>query len=104
MTTAIGGGAVAKKKASESEGQPKRYGTLIRVSDTFADALKKAASFEKISMAEFADLVLLPVTENRYRDAVIKEAAVIKKLYEDMIELGGPDMDQETKPGPGKGR
>jgi hypothetical protein len=66
--TAARSPSVAKKKT------PKRYGTLIRVSDKFADALRDASSFEKISMAEFADLVLLPVVEKRYRDAVIKEA------------------------------
>jgi hypothetical protein len=64
---------VAKKKASEKD-QPKRYGTLIRVSDEFAEALRRAASFEKISMAEFATAYLLPVVEKRYRDAVLKEA------------------------------
>jgi hypothetical protein len=63
------GNDVAKKK-----GEPKRYGTLVRVSDRFADALRSAASFDKTSMSEFADRVLLPVVEKHYRDAVLKEA------------------------------
>jgi hypothetical protein len=61
---------MARKKA----GKPKRYGTLIRVSDEFAAALRDAVGFEKTSMAEFADAQLLPVVRKRYRDAVLKEA------------------------------
>lgn len=50
---------------------------VIRVSDGFAEAIGRAASFEKISVAEFATRHLLPVVEKRYRDAVLKEAKVI---------------------------
>jgi len=64
---------VAKKK-SDGKTEPKRYGTLIRVSDAFADALRNAASFEKMSIAEFADSYLRPATEKRYKEAVLKEA------------------------------
>ena len=60
---------VAKKPT-----KPKRYGTLIRVSDAFAEALRNAASFEKMNIAEFADTYLLSPTEKRYKDAVLKEA------------------------------
>ena len=62
---------VAKKK---TEGKAKRFGTLIRVSNEFADAMSRASSFEKISMAKFADKHLLAIVEKRYRDAVLKEA------------------------------
>jgi hypothetical protein len=62
---------VAKKK---STGAPKRYGTLVRVSDEFAKALSEVTRFEGSSVAEFADAHLLPVVRKRYRDAVLKEA------------------------------
>jgi hypothetical protein len=64
------GTAVAKKKAE----QPKRYGTLARVSDSFAEALKKVSTLENSSMAEFADLHLMPIIEKRYREALAREA------------------------------
>lgn len=73
MTVGLKEPPVAKKKA-EPKGSPKRYGTLIRVSDEFADAVHRSASFEKISIAEYATIHLLPVVEKRYRDAVLKEA------------------------------
>jgi hypothetical protein len=62
---------MAKKKGGAS---PKRYGTLVRVSDEFAAALRDACGFEKASVAEFADAHLLPVVRKRYREAVLKEA------------------------------
>jgi hypothetical protein len=62
---------VASKKASA---KPKRYGTLIRVSDEFAEALRTVTGFEGSSTAEFADAVLLPIVRKRYREGVIKEA------------------------------
>ena len=73
--TAVGGATVGKKKAEgKGEGPPRRYGTLIRVSDEFAEAIGRAASFEGKSVAEYATAHLLPVVEKRYRDAMIKEA------------------------------
>jgi hypothetical protein len=62
---------VAKKKSGVV---PKRHGTLIRVSDEFADALRDVTGFEKTSVAEFADSYLLPIVRKRYRDGVIKKA------------------------------
>jgi hypothetical protein len=59
-----------KKHPSDS----KRYGTLVRVSDEFAEALRDVVSFEKTSIAEYADAHLLPIVRKRYRDAVIKKA------------------------------
>jgi hypothetical protein len=67
-------GKTVGKKKSTAKGEVRRYGTLIRVSDEFAEALKKAAQFELASMAEFANAVLLPIVEKRYRDAVLREA------------------------------
>jgi hypothetical protein len=63
--------AVSRKK---SPSDSKRYGTLIRVSDEFAQAIRDAASFEKLSISEFANNHLLAVVQKRYRDAVVKEA------------------------------
>jgi hypothetical protein len=61
---------VAKKKIETT----KRYGTLIRVSDKFADILRSASQAERMSMAEFADAYLFAITEKRYRDFVLREA------------------------------
>lgn len=69
---------VAKKKTQA--GKPKRYGTLIRVTDEFADAMRTASSFENVSIAEYATLHLLPIVQKRYRDALIKKA---KKMEEE---------------------
>ena len=72
MVTAVMRSAkVAKKKTGDP---PKRYGTLIRVSDEFAEALRDLTSFEKVSVAEFADAHLLPIVRKRYKDAVLREA------------------------------
>jgi hypothetical protein len=68
--TAIREAPVSKKK----QGDPKRYGTLIRVSDEFAESIRRASSFEGVSVAEFAALHLLPIVERRYKEAVLKEA------------------------------
>lgn len=73
MSTATGELAVAKKKPTD-KGQPKRYGTLVRVSDVFAESLRRAASFEKLSMAEYAEAHLLPIVEKRYREVLLREA------------------------------
>ena len=62
---------VAKKKTGTTS---KRYGTLIRVSDAFAEALSDATKFEKTSVAEFADAHLLPIVRKRYRESVLKKA------------------------------
>jgi hypothetical protein len=62
---------VAKKKTGES---PKRYGTLIRLSDEFAAALRDVRVFEKSTVAQFADAHLPPVVRKRYRDAVLSLA------------------------------
>jgi len=69
--------AVAKVRdvpKNKSETTNKRRGTLIRVSDEFAQALSDATRFDKTSVAEFADAHLLPVVRKRYREAVLKEA------------------------------
>jgi hypothetical protein len=72
MRMPVGTSPVARKKASGSS--PKRHGTLIRVSDEFAEALNSVTSFERVSVADFADQHLLPVVRKRYRDVVLREA------------------------------
>jgi hypothetical protein len=67
------GSTVAKKK-STTGGDAKRYGTLVRVSDDFADALRKAAALTGVSHAEFADAHLLAIVQKAYRDALAREA------------------------------
>ena len=61
---------MAKKKSGAGKPQ---YGKLIRVSDEFFASLNDATSITKMTVAEFADTYLLPVTRNRYRAAVEKE-------------------------------
>jgi hypothetical protein len=73
----VNGMAKPKSEKPKSEGT-KRYGTLIRVSDEFAQAIRDVTSFEKVSMAEFADTHLLPLVRKRYRDAVLREARRIE--------------------------
>jgi hypothetical protein len=81
MVTLTASRTVAKKKA-ESLAEPKRYGTLIRVSNEFASAVKDAASFEKVSIADFLDAHVRAAVERRYRDAVLKEA----RRFEEKVE------------------
>lgn len=64
---------MAKKNGGEPR-KPKRYGTLTRLSDKLAKALKEAASFEQISIAEYGDIHILPIVEKKYADAVMKKA------------------------------
>jgi hypothetical protein len=71
MNAVAESGKVAKKKSGAA---PKKYGTLIRVSDEFADALRDVVGFEKTSIADYADSHLLPLVRKRYRDAVVKAA------------------------------
>ncbi len=67
---------MAKKKTTKpaNETETKRYGTLIRVSDEFAEALRDVTGIEKTTVAEFADSVLLPLVRKRYREAILREA------------------------------
>jgi Meiotically up-regulated gene 113 len=51
-----------------------RPGTLVRVSDAFADALRKASALQSVSMADFADANLLAVVQKLYRDTLARES------------------------------
>ncbi len=62
---------MAGKKASQTA---KRQGTMIRVSDEFAAALRDATRIEGTTAAQFVDAHLLPVVRKRYRESVLREA------------------------------
>jgi hypothetical protein len=62
---------MAKK---ETEPGARKYGSLIRVSAEFAEAVNDAARMEKVSAGEFADAQLLPAVRTRSREVVLKEA------------------------------
>ena len=72
MHVAIRGAPVAKKKSESTDA--KRYGTLIRVSDRFAEAIRGGAQMERVSMAEYCDSHFLATAEKRHKEAVLKEA------------------------------
>jgi hypothetical protein len=57
---------------------PKRYGTLVRVSDQFAEALRLVTRFEDVSAAEFCDRHFLPIATRRYEEWVLKRAKDIE--------------------------
>lgn len=73
MAITLAGKPVAKKKSS-TNAEPRRYGTLIRVSDEFADAIRKASALADVSHSEFADDHLLAIVQRIYRDALAKES------------------------------
>jgi hypothetical protein len=63
------------QKMGEADSKATRkYGSLIRVSDQFIEAMRDVTGFEKVSTAEFADAVLLPIVQKRYREGVIRKA------------------------------
>jgi hypothetical protein len=68
--------AVSGRPWEGSDEAPKRpsRGTLIRVTDEFAEVIRTASSFQKSSIIEYADAVLLPLVQQRYRDVLIREA------------------------------
>lgn len=82
MTPLLGTPAVAKKKTSAPKSAPKRYGTLIRVTDEFAEVIKEAASIEKMSVAEFAQTHLIEVARTRYKAAVRRLAKKVDESEE----------------------
>lgn len=49
-------------------------GVLVRVSDGLADALRKCASLEGCSVAEFADRWLMPEVHRVYKEQIAKES------------------------------
>ncbi len=65
-----------KKK---TETASKRRGTLIRVSDAFAEAIADITGLEKTNAADFADAHLLPVVKKRYREVILKKARAVEE-------------------------
>lgn len=62
--------AMAKKKASPG----KRPGTMVRVSDAFAEIINKAAALEEMSIAHYADAYLTPAVRKLYSEALVRES------------------------------
>lgn len=79
MSTALASSPVDKKKSDQPKDQAKRYGTLIRVSDRFADALRRITQIEGVSMADYIDAQYLASTEQAYEAAVVAEAKRIER-------------------------
>ena len=62
--------AMRIRDVSAKKNEPKRYGTMIRVSHEFAETLRDVTWLERISIAESANAYLLPVVRKRYRDGL----------------------------------
>jgi hypothetical protein len=62
---------VAKKKSEKPTKQP---GTLIRVSDELAEAIRDVIGVEHMSTTAWMDLHVLGVVRKRYRDVIGKIA------------------------------
>lgn len=65
---------VAKAKKTTRPSDTKRYGTLIRVTDEFAESVRKASAAEDMTVGEFATRYFQAIADKRYRDAILKEA------------------------------
>lgn len=70
---------VAKKKAPAAPEPARRYGSLIRVSDEFAEAINDAASIRKQSVRDLADELLLGLVRKAYTDKILEAAEQIQK-------------------------
>lgn len=66
--------SVAKKKADPI----KKAATMVRVYPLFAEKLNRAASFKKMSIADFAEAYLSHAVDKVYHDAILKEAKDIQ--------------------------
>jgi hypothetical protein len=60
-------------KKQEAKEDTRQHTTMVRVSTLLAEGLKSTATMEGISIAEFADVHLLPVVKKRYREILIRE-------------------------------
>ena len=70
---------VSKKKTPAASDAPRRYGTLIRVSDEFAEAITDAASIRKVSVRDLADDLLLDIVKKAFADKILERAEEIQK-------------------------
>jgi hypothetical protein len=61
-----------------TEPEPKRHGSLIRVSETFAEAIRELVAMERTSVAKFADAHLLPIVQKRYNAIIVQKARRIE--------------------------
>ena len=73
---------VAKKKPVKSEQaeptEPKRYGSMIRVGDDFAEAVRKVCALSKRSAADYTAERLLPIVLDDYDKLLAAESKASK--------------------------
>lgn len=67
---------VAKKKTTGDQ-PAKRYGTLIRVSDAFADRIRKVCALNGRSAADHIDEHFLGQLDDQYTDLLAAETKVM---------------------------
>jgi hypothetical protein len=80
MSTVTGTQTVARK--SKNPSSPKRYGSLIRVTDEFAEAIRDASSLEKMSIAEFAQTYLTRTVRDHYKKTIKRLAKKVDETDE----------------------
>jgi hypothetical protein len=74
MSVSLVGSTVGRKKLPpKTEPEPKRQGTMIRVSDDFAEVFRKACNLEGLNSAEFVDSHFLPLVRRIYRELLDRE-------------------------------
>ncbi len=80
MTTALMGDAVAKKRSTLPEsGESKRYGSMIRVGDEFAEAVRKICALSGKSAADYTAERLLSIVLDDYDKLLMEEAKAARE-------------------------
>ena len=79
MVVGLMDGPVAKKRAAPKD-EAKKNGTMIRVTDEVAEALRKVCALEDMSAAEFSTAYYLPIIQKRYRELIAAES---KRISDD---------------------
>jgi hypothetical protein len=73
MDIAILDRPMARKRTS-SKDEPKKGGTMIRVTEEVAEALRKVCALKNMTAAEFSEAYYLPVIEQCYRELIAAES------------------------------
>ena len=80
MSLATLGAAVAKKKpAIPEKSDAKRYGSMVRVGDDFAEAIRKVCALSGKSAAEYTAERLLPFVLEDLDHLIAKEAKAARE-------------------------
>lgn len=80
MSVATLGTPVAKKRSpSADQVEPKRYGSMIRVGDDFAEAIRKVCALSGKSAAEYTAERLLSIVLDDYDALLAKESKAAKE-------------------------